>query len=166
MEGLWGMGQEEQHLELLPLLLCVPPHSGASTWTPEQPVGRKQKPTHSQVHQGACSPVFYLVNKKSIRKWGMGKSCLMLFQSLAGQYPVRPVFQTQGCRNGFLHTQRANTGVPQTPYLQTGTRLKKLIAQTILTSMSTLVFSLSLDPSFHNQIKWTWSSTQGTKFYV
>lgn len=45
----------------------------------------------------------------------MGKSCLMLFQSVAGQYPVRPVFQAQGCRNGFLHTHSSNTGVPQTP---------------------------------------------------
>lgn len=96
----------------------------------------------------------------------MGKPCLMLFQSIAGQHPVRPVFQAQGCKNGFLHTHTGLTGVPQTSYLQTGTRLKKLIAQTILTLMSTLVFSLSLDPSFHNQLKRTESSTQGTRFYV
>lgn len=70
----------------------------------------------------------------------MGKSCLMLFQSIAGQYPVRPVFQAQGCRKGFLHTHRANIGVPQTPYLQTGTTLKKLIAKTILTLCSPWTF--------------------------
>lgn len=96
----------------------------------------------------------------------MGKSCFMLFQSIAGQYPVRPVFQAQGCRNVFLHTHRTNIGVPQTSYLQTGTTLKKLIAKTILTFMSTLDFSLCLDLFFHNQLKQTWSSTQRTKFYV
>lgn len=136
--GVVRMGQEEQHLELPPLLLCVSSWQcqHINTWAA---CGKETETNSLQVHQ-SLQPCFLLSNSKSIRKWEMGKSCLMLFQSIAGQYPVRPVFQAQGCRKGFLHTHRANIGVPQTPYLQTGTTLKKLIAKTILTLCSPWTF--------------------------
>lgn len=85
----------------------------------------------------------------------MGKSCLMLFQSVAGQYPVRPVFQAHGVEMAS-HTHTGLTQESPRPLI-----FKQ--EQDILTIIF-LVFSLSLDPSFHNQLKQTWSSTQGAKF--